>query len=390
MGPAARIPARYLAYSRRWRRWTSRGHYASRNGHYAVCQFLLESGAKCDAQTHGGATALHRASYCGHTEIARLLLSHGSNPRVVDDDGMTSLHKVSGERVEGKVLGFGHGVPDPGAWPSDWRRGPQEAVALEKLKLEEEKKKKLERFNSSRFNLDNLADLENLVQRRKKRLRHRVPPRKPEPLVKPQPQAQAEPVGLEMFLKAAAENQEYLIDKYLTDGGDPNTHDKLHCTALHWACLKGHSRLVNKLLVAGATVDARDLLDRTPVFWACRGGHLDILKQLLNQGAQVNARDKIGSTPLHVAVRTRHPDCLEHLIECGAHLNAQDKQEGDTALHEAVQHGSYKAMKLLLLYGAELGVRNAASVTPVQLARDWQRGIREALQAHVAHPRTRC
>ena len=59
-----------------------------------MCQFLLESGAKCDAQTHGGATALHRASYCGHTDIARLLLSHGSNPRLVDADGMTSLHKV--------------------------------------------------------------------------------------------------------------------------------------------------------------------------------------------------------------------------------------------------------------------------------------------------------
>lgn len=70
-------------------------HYASRNGHYAVCQFLLESGAKCDAQTHGGATALHRASYCGHTEIARLLLSHGSNPWLVDNDGMTSLHKAA-------------------------------------------------------------------------------------------------------------------------------------------------------------------------------------------------------------------------------------------------------------------------------------------------------
>uniref|UniRef100_A0A2R9APY0 Uncharacterized protein n=1 Tax=Pan paniscus TaxID=9597 RepID=A0A2R9APY0_PANPA len=77
-------------------------HYASRNGHYAVCQFLLESGAKCDAQTHGGATALHRASYCGHTEIARLLLSHGSNPRVVDDDGMTSLHKAA-ERGHGDI-----------------------------------------------------------------------------------------------------------------------------------------------------------------------------------------------------------------------------------------------------------------------------------------------
>ncbi|KAI5762538.1 ANKRD23 [Gulo gulo luscus] len=296
---------------------------------------------------------------------------------------------VCGDRVGSKVLGCGHGVPDPGGGPGAWRRGAQEAMAREQWRLEEEKKKKLERFNSSRLNLETLTDLENLVQRRReKRLKRRVPPRAPESMVKLQPQAQPESVDLEMFLKAAAENQEALIDKYLTDGGDPNAHDKLHRTALHWACLKGHGQLVNKLLEAGAAVDARDLLDRTPMFWACRGGHLDVLKQLLNQGAQVNARDKIWSTPLHVAVRTRHCDCLEHLIACGAHIDAQDK-EGDTGLHEAVRLGHYKAMKVLLLYGAQLGVRNAASVTPVELARDWQRGIREALQAHAGHPRTR-
>lgn len=55
-----------------------------------------------------------------------------------------------------------------------------------------------------------------------------------------------------------------------------------------------------------------------------------------------------------------------------------------------MRHGRYKAMKVLLLYGAKLGVQNGASVTPVQLARDWQRGIQEALQAHIGHPRTRC
>nr|KAF6428910.1 ankyrin repeat domain 23 [Molossus molossus] len=260
---------------------------------------------------------------------------------------------VSGEREERKVLGCGHGGPR--GVPGDWRLGPQEAVAQERQKLEEEKRMRLERFKSSRLNLDTLADLENLVQRRReKRLKRRVPPRAPEPVVKPQ--AQPKSVDLEMFLKAAAENQEALIDKYLSDGGDPNACDKLHRTALHWACLKGHGQLVNKLLEAGAIVDTRDLLDRTPVFWACRGGHLDILKQLLNHGAQVNARDK----------------------------------EGDTALHEAVRHGHHRAMKVLLLYGAQLDVQNQALATPVQLARDWQRAIREALQAYVGHPRSRC
>lgn len=54
-------------------------------------------------------------------------------------------------------------------------------MAREKLKLEEEKRKRLERFNSSRLTLDNLTDLENLIQRRrKKRQRHKVPPREPE------------------------------------------------------------------------------------------------------------------------------------------------------------------------------------------------------------------
>lgn len=76
--------------------------------------------------------------------------------------------------------------------------------------------------------------------------------------------------------------------------------------------------------------------------------------------------------------------------KAGQQRDSLPLQEGDTALHEAVRHGRYKAMKLLLLYGAKLGVQNVASLTPVQLARDWQRGIQEALQAHIGHPRTRC
>ncbi|KAK2501350.1 hypothetical protein MC885_012005, partial [Smutsia gigantea] len=274
-------------------RGEAREHYASRNGHYAICQFLLESGAKCDAQTHGGATALHRASYCGHTEIAQLLLSHGSNPRL-----------VSRERAGRKVLGCAYGVLtlEAGQVTTGWdskRLWPGRGGNWKRRKRKAPK---------------SVVKVSEWCERTQ--------------ITSLQPQAQRQPVFLEVFLRAAAENQEALTDKCLAGRGDPSARDKrgrgAAPPALRRACVKGHSQLVSKLLEAGATADAWDSLDRMPMFWACRGGHLNILK-LLNQGAQVSAQDKTGSRPLHVAVCTEHHDRLELFIACGTCINAQDK-----------------------------------------------------------------
>lgn len=121
------------------------------------------------------------------------------------------------------------------------------------------------------------------------------------------------------------------------------------------------------------------------------------------------------STPLHVAVRTGQYDCGEHLIACEADLNARDRvstnnflpvsykgasscslpwqfhlpvmipgyavesalpcwasgtdtvvhvscpQEGDTPLHDAVRLNRYKMIRLLILYGADLTIKNCVS-----------------------------
>lgn len=40
-------------------------HYAARKNHYEACKLLIESGAKINAQTNGGATPLHRAAMMG-------------------------------------------------------------------------------------------------------------------------------------------------------------------------------------------------------------------------------------------------------------------------------------------------------------------------------------
>ncbi|XP_068979164.1 ankyrin repeat domain-containing protein 39-like isoform X1 [Bombus flavifrons] len=70
-------------------------HYAARNGHYKICNILLENGAAVNAQTRcGHATALHRAAMQSHSEIVELLLRFDANPNLKDVDGYTALHRA--------------------------------------------------------------------------------------------------------------------------------------------------------------------------------------------------------------------------------------------------------------------------------------------------------
>lgn len=90
----------------------------------------------------------------------------------------------------------------------------------------------VERFNSSRLNLETLADLENLVQRRReKRLKRRVPPRAPEPVAKVSEKWGAEllgealpgPAGGLGLLSCTDSTQEAPQPSYLF-AGDPTPH----------------------------------------------------------------------------------------------------------------------------------------------------------------------
>ncbi|XP_016915252.1 ankyrin repeat domain-containing protein 39 isoform X1 [Apis cerana] len=70
-------------------------HYAARNGHYKICNMLLENDAAVNAQTRcGRATALHRAAMQGHCNIVELLLKYDANPNLKDADDYTPLHKA--------------------------------------------------------------------------------------------------------------------------------------------------------------------------------------------------------------------------------------------------------------------------------------------------------
>ncbi|KAM3863365.1 ankyrin repeat domain-containing protein 1 [Diretmus argenteus] len=227
---------------------------------------------------------------------------------------------------------------------------------------------------SGRLKLETVDDLFNILQLRKKRRERKVPihHKQPEPDIVP------ETVDEDLFLTACMENKLPVVEKYLSDGGDPNAVDHFQRTALHKASSKGHVDIVKKLLEAGAGIEHKDKLEATAVHWACRGGSLLALELLLNQGAKFTSRDKLRSTPLHVAVRTGHSDCAEHLIHCGADVNAKDR-DGDTPMHDAVRINRFKMIKLLMMYGASLNTKNCDGKTPMETLYSWQSGAKSLL-----------
>uniref|UniRef100_A0A8D0E8B6 Ankyrin repeat domain 2 n=1 Tax=Salvator merianae TaxID=96440 RepID=A0A8D0E8B6_SALMN len=178
------------------------------------------------------------------------------------------------------------------------------------------------------------------------------PRKKVEKKPEPEPEEITGPVKEEDFLKAAVQGKMHIVEKFLVDGGSPDTCDEFRRTALHRASLEGYTEIAEKLLAHGATVDFRDRLDSTAVHWACRGGHLDVVKLLQDKGANLNVKDK----------------------------------EGDGALHDAVRLNRYKIIKLLILHGADMMGKNLVGKTPTDLVQLWQTDTREVLEKQEPSP----
>ncbi|KAG9689042.1 palmitoyltransferase akr1, partial [Aureobasidium melanogenum] len=77
-------------------------HWAAINGHYALCHYLIESGANVNAK--GGdaeATPVLWASKRCHLDVVNLLLQQGADPLLTDDQGYNLLHSAT---LDGNVF----------------------------------------------------------------------------------------------------------------------------------------------------------------------------------------------------------------------------------------------------------------------------------------------
>ena len=151
--------------------------------------------------------------------------------------------------------------------------------------------------------------------------------------------------------------------------------DEVDQSPLHLVTLLNYPERAKILLQYGANPEGRprgDFRDtRTPLMTACWNKDSTVVPVLLEAGANVNARDENGRTALHVSA-TRDSKSTEILLDHGADVNAVTTDRNALPLHCAVRGDHVEQMRLLLLRGSELEVKDARERTPLDIAVDNQ------------------
>jgi len=192
------------------------------------------------------------------------------------------------------------------------------------------------------------------------------------------------------------------------NGGDIKLKDGEGLTALHMAASAGDNHILNWLLNSQMgsqiAIDSQDNNGQTALFHAAKSDKRQSCSILLENGADLLIRDRFGRTALHAALATQSIESSRVLIEAGGNLFAMDSagqtpfdllmmdgmsllpemidhrllssqdNMGNTLLHRAIISGASDGIiHMLIGSGADGQAKNAAGVSPLDLAREMGR-----------------
>lgn len=159
-------------------------------------------------------------------------------------------------------------------------------------------------------------------------------------------------------------------------------------TPLHQAAAWNRVEMAEFLLKKGANVNSRPAGTRgdTPLHVAVIGNRsYPIAKLLIDHGADLSARGSSGDTPLHAAMINHSPSLeivmlfLDHAADVNSRMEGAifGWHLGDTPLHLATFLREVGIVELLLSRGADVNTKNAKGLTPVGLAKYWEKKLNE-------------
>ncbi|MCC6729970.1 MAG: ankyrin repeat domain-containing protein [Chthonomonadales bacterium] len=328
---------------------------AAGRGSLAIVGRLLQAGARADAVSSRGYTALHDAMRAGGPEalaIARLLLDAGADPNGVTSYGESPLRDAS-------------------------RRGDTAAVALllragaDSEQLQWGRLHRAAALGTAETVAEALAGAGDL---RARDWWDRTP-----------------------FLVALTHGDAARAAALLRAGARLDECGRCGGPAASHCCPADRAETLRWLLAEGADPDATDDFGRTPLMGAAEAGAAACVRVLLAAGVDPNARDRSGSmaldaasTPEVLRLLAAAGSALDHVdptgysvlksaaengglelaraaLELGANPNTT--RTGDTPLHMATAHDQLAIARLLLDAGADPNARDVDGCTPLHFAR---------------------
>ncbi|CAH1795593.1 unnamed protein product [Owenia fusiformis] len=341
-------------------------HLAVQNGKLKVAEILLMNGAPVDFQKARGMTALMLATIQGYKSIVQLLLDHKASVLIVDEDQMTVVHKAAlynQTTILPLLLRCGADLNAKdidnftpllcASWKGHSKtvrflldHGAQIAEVDCSLKTCLHWATECNNYET----LTTLLQFEgmcNLIERRD----------------------QSDQTVLHYAATLGnIEAVQLLLDK----GARPGSKDQEDKTPLHLAAESNNVEVVRCLInLSGAETNDDDIDGRTPLLLACLHGHSVVVRLLLVLGADISSRDDDQRSALMLAAMNGHVSVLSILLDNHCDITATDRLK-NTALHYACMEGQADAAKLLLDNQANVKAKNVKSLTPLDMAIEYQ------------------
>ncbi|XP_049330498.1 ankyrin repeat domain-containing protein 26 isoform X4 [Astyanax mexicanus] len=155
--------------------------------------------------------------------------------------------------------------------------------------------------------------------------------------------------------------------RQLAKKNDLNQLDKENRTALHVACVHGHTEVVQFLVESKVKLNLCDNQNRSALMKAVQCQQDRCVSILLEHEADPNLVDINGNTALHLAARIPSLSVALQLLEHEANINAQNK-EGNTPLALSVEENHTEMAELLLKEGADVNVKNQEQRSSLMIA----------------------